>query len=95
MLLSHSPQDPLSEVSVVTNGLILDLVKTYEATVRCVERLTAKLINIKKQHSSVEKDELMSLLLQEFCIPKLGFHKENVVNFCPEAENVCNKSKCN
>ena len=115
MLLSHSPQHPLPEVSVVTNGLILDLVKfrnehsgitykvfyqwveeiygekwpypespTCEAIVRCVERLTAKLIKIKKQHSSVEKDELMSLFLQEeFCLPKLGFRKGKVVNFSP------------
>ena len=82
MLLSHSLQHPLPEVSVITNGLILDLVKfknehhgityqvfyqwveeiygekwpypespTCEAIVRCIERLTAKVIKIKKQHS--------------------------------------------
>ena len=57
---------------------------TCEATVTCVERLTAKLITIKKQHSSVEKDGLMSLFLQEeFCLPKLGFRKGKVVNFSP------------
>ena len=114
MLLSHSLQHPLPEVSVITNGLIPDLVKfknehhgitykvlyqwveeiygewpypespTCEAIVRCIERLTAKVIKIKKQHSSVEKDELMSQFLQdEFSLPKLGFRKGKVVNFSP------------
>ena len=114
MLLSDPPQ-PLPEVSVITNGLILDLLKfkyehsqitfkifyqwvqeiygekwpqpelpTCQALTRCVERLTAKLTKIKKQHSSVEKERLISEFLQgEFVLPKLGLYNGKVINFSP------------
>ena len=114
MLLSDPPQ-PIPEVSVITNGLILDLLKfkyehsqitfkifyqwvqeiygekwpqpelpTCQALTRCVERLTAKLTKIKKQHSSVEKERLISEFLQgEFVLPKLGLYNGKVIYFSP------------
>lgn len=57
---------------------------TWQAIVRCVTRLNARLAKIRKQHTSVKKERLMSEFLQEeFRLPRLGLHKGKVINFSP------------
>lgn len=119
MLLSYvgdkSCIQRLPEISIITNELVLELVKfkqqhsvctfklfhlwitdlygvkwpqsdspTCQAITRSVERLSSKLVKIKKQHSSAEKQEVISDFLQhEYVLPKLGFCKGRIVNFSP------------
>lgn len=66
---------------------------TSQAIVRCVTRLTARQARIRKQHTSVEKERLMSEFLQEeFILPRLGLHKGRVINFSPPRKQQQNKA---
>lgn len=57
---------------------------TCQAITRSTERLSAKLSKLKKQHTSLEKDDVLSeFLQQEFVLPTLGFRKGTVVSFSP------------
>ena len=59
-----------------------------------VTRLTARQAKIRKQHTSVGKERLMSEFLQEeFILPRLGLHKGRVINFSPPRKQRQNKAQ--
>lgn len=61
---------------------------TCQAIVKSIERLDARFLKLKKQHSSVDKDiEISDFLKEEFSLPQLGYHKGKIVNFSPLARN--------
>ena len=55
---------------------------TCQAISKSIERLTARLSKLKKQHSTAKKDEIISEFhQQEYVLPKLGFYKGRVLHF--------------
>ena len=51
---------------------------------KSIERLSAKLSKLKKQHTSLEKDDSLSKFLQqEYVLPKLGLCRGRVLHFSP------------
>ena len=57
---------------------------TCQAVAKSIERLNARLLKLKKQHSSVNKGiEISGFLQEEFSLPRLGYHKGKIVNFSP------------
>lgn len=55
-----------------------------QAVTKSIERLTARLTKLKKQHSSMTKErEVSDFLQEEFVLPKLGYCNGKVVNFSP------------
>ena len=115
----------LEELPVVTNELILNLVKfkhlhqkctynvvyhwikdiygekwplpdspTCQAIIRCIERLSARFLKLKKQHSSSDKKVALDDFLQgEFSLPTLGFRKGKVITFSPKRPSKKSGSK--
>ena len=118
MLLSYVSSDAAThppEVEIITNGLLLQLVRLKDSHSQCtlktlyawmkdvygrkwlqeeaptslainksIERLSARLTKLKKNHTSAEKDELISeFLLQEYVLPKLGLYRGRVLHFSP------------
>ena len=69
---------------------------TYQAISKSIERLTARLCKLKKQHSTAKKDEIISEFLQhEYVLPKLGFYKGRVLHFSPAKKPTCDKKSVN
>ena len=57
-----------------------------------IERLTARLSKLRKQHTTLEKDETISeFLQQEFVLPRLGLYKGRVLHFSPAKKPACTK----
>ena len=57
---------------------------TCPAIIKCVDRLFAKSVKIKKQRSSQSKEKLISEFLQEeFILPTVGLRRGQVITFSP------------
>ena len=57
---------------------------TSQAITKCFTRIEAVLSKLRKQHSSLEKEKLISDYLdEEFNLPKLGLSEGKVVVFSP------------
>lgn len=57
---------------------------TLPAIVKSIERLRAQLMNLKKHHTSIQKDQLIAEFLQQnFVLPKLGLSHGRVIHFSP------------
>ena len=66
---------------------------TCQAMTRSIERLGARLTKIKKQHTSLEKESVVSdFLQQEFILPRLGYCNGKVVNFSPMRQSKQSKT---
>ena len=65
---------------------------TYQAISKSIERLTARLSKLKKQHSTAKKYEIISGFLEhEYVLQKLGFYKGRVLHFSPAKKPTCAK----
>ena len=62
---------------------------SYKAIAKSIERLSARLSRLKKQHTgSDQRDEKISEFLQEeFVLPRLGMHNGRVVHYSPAKES--------
>ena len=57
---------------------------TSHAVAKSIERLRAQLSNLKKRHTSAQKDQLIAeFLQQDFLLPRLGLCSGRIVHFSP------------
>ena len=66
---------------------------TSQAITKCFTRVEAVLSKLRKQHSSLEKEKLISDYLdEEFNLPKLGLSEGKVVVFSPTKKSTKSSS---